>query len=221
VKRQISEKTLELNVCAEILHFVRRRHPKAVWQGLTQAEERAEGLDEKLRNAGPGFHFLLQFKSPAPSSVEGSTYKFSLNTRQHLTLRDGLCRTYPNAVHYVFPLFAGWSKVDAAAPDLMADTWLMQATSVDSSSWAGGKDRHPTELTRTKGTFVPSVQIRSPQFDVPIALARDVFETLVPPNDSRESWVPTEVLRGWVDRTQLGASSAMRWRGLYSLFLPA
>ena len=49
-KREIYEKTLELNVCAEILTIIRSQpgFEKAVWQGLTQAQESSWGLDELL-----------------------------------------------------------------------------------------------------------------------------------------------------------------------------
>ena len=64
--KEVSEKSLELNVCAEFLQYI-RRWPGcrgALWFGLTQAQERRMGLDELIRNVGPGYAIMLQFKAP-------------------------------------------------------------------------------------------------------------------------------------------------------------
>ncbi len=42
---RVSEKSLELNVGAELLQLFRRVYPRFFLRGLTQAEERREGVD--------------------------------------------------------------------------------------------------------------------------------------------------------------------------------
>ena len=127
----MSEKSLELNVCAELLQYVRLWPgcSRALWFGLTQAQERQEGIDARIRNAGPGVSIMLQFKAPWVTSRVDSLYKFSVNEQQHEAMED-LAGNNPNAVYYVFPLFSTWSKADQRAPNLASDTWLVPASSI-------------------------------------------------------------------------------------------
>ena len=122
---------MELNVCMEMLQNLRAypAYRKASWVGLTQREERQEGLDAKIKNA-PGVALMLQFKSPWATSNVDWLYKFSINKTQHKAL-ERLGR--PDAVYYVFPLYSTWSKVDNDAPDLLQDTWLVPASCIPSS----------------------------------------------------------------------------------------
>ena len=55
--KEVSEKSLELNVCAETLQYIRAWPgcQRALWLGLTQRQERRTGLDELIRSVGPGF----------------------------------------------------------------------------------------------------------------------------------------------------------------------
>ena len=150
----MSEKSLELNVCAELLQHIRSWPgcERALWLGLTQAQERRKGLDELIRNVGPGVSLMLQFKAPWPTSRVDDLYKFSINERQHEALEQ-LAGQRPKAVQYVFPLYSKWSKADRYAPDLAQDTWLVQVSSIPSkelrsiSTPASG--RHRIELERT------------------------------------------------------------------------
>ena len=117
--KEVSEKSLELNVCAEMLQHIRAWPgcERALWLGLTQRQERCTGLDELIRNAGPSFALMLQFKVPWPSSLVDDLYKFSINERQHEALEQ-LSGQYPQAVQYVFPLYSKWDKA-AQIPDLV------------------------------------------------------------------------------------------------------
>ena len=133
--KEVSEKSLELNVCAELLQHIRSWPgcEKALWLGLTQAQERRKGIDELIRNVGPGFALMLQFKAPWPTSVVDDLYKFSINERQHEALEQ-LSGQHPEAVHYVFPLYSKWQKADRYAPDLAQDTWLVPVSSMPLTS---------------------------------------------------------------------------------------
>ena len=122
-RKEVSEKSLELNLCAELLQHIRSWPgcDGALWFGLTQAQERQEGIDARIRNTGPGVSIMLQFKAPWATSLEDSLYKFSVNEQQHEAMED-LAGNNANAVYYVFPLFSTWSKADQHAPDLASDT---------------------------------------------------------------------------------------------------
>jgi hypothetical protein len=229
VIREISEKTLELNVCAELLREIRRAFPKAIWLGLTQSQERKVGLDELIRNAGRGRHFMLQFKSPVPTSLEDAHYRFSINTEQHLTLMAGVASWFPDAVWYVLPLFSTWNKVDDEAPSLVNDTWAVRAADVDSSTWWTHPLRHRLDArTRSRKTR-PRIDIHSPQENLPSVRATELFPEQDAAREAMQRWIPSGTLLDWmltpgsgIDRGLQGvvSPSAMRWRGLSSFFVP-
>ena len=74
-RKQVSEKSLELNVCAELIQCIRARPgcESAVWFGMTQSQERRTRLDETVINA-PGHSLMLEFKSPKATSIVDDLY---------------------------------------------------------------------------------------------------------------------------------------------------
>ena len=71
-RKEVSEKSLELNVCAELLQRIRSWQDcrGAVWLGMTQLQERENGLDQMISNA-PGVAMMLQFKAPVGDFSRG------------------------------------------------------------------------------------------------------------------------------------------------------
>jgi hypothetical protein len=63
---KVSEKSLELNIGAELLGLMRTTlgMPKACLRGLTQAEERQEGVDCFVELNPNARIFAFQFKAP-------------------------------------------------------------------------------------------------------------------------------------------------------------
>lgn len=135
---KVSEKTLELNVGAEILAFVRGvlGHPHAYLRGLTQKEEKAEGVDNYADWGAPEV-IAFQFKAPK-RSTEAAPYRFTLNRNQHLQL-SALAAQYPNAVFYVFPFYLFATKVVANAPNLLDETWFLRVADVPASVFGAKK----------------------------------------------------------------------------------
>ena len=133
-RKKVSEKSLELNVGAELLECIRAWPgcQKALWVGLTQSQESVWGLDERIRNTPKGVSLMLQFKAPHPRSARVDHYRFRINIRQHQTLLR-LAARFPDDVHYVFPLYDNWSKADQHAPRLALDTWLVPVLSMPSA----------------------------------------------------------------------------------------
>ena len=188
--KEVSEKSLELNVCAELLQHVRSWPgcEKALWFGLTQAQERRKGLDELIRNVGPGVSLMLQFKAPWPTSRVDDLYKFSINERQHEALEQ-LAGQRPKAVQYVFPLYSKWSKADRYAPDLAQDTWLVLFTLRRASKYCSYKAgiaelviaREKTCLLvyipRVHATFQGSNRLH-PEADSPVVVSTRSIEQL-------------------------------------------
>jgi len=71
---KVSEKSLELNIGAEILNILRTKMPKAYLRGLTQAEENKEGPDFFAQLNANVRLFAFQFKAPH-GEKESSPYK--------------------------------------------------------------------------------------------------------------------------------------------------
>ena len=222
--KEVSEKSLELNVCAEMLQYIRAWPgcQRALWLGLTQRQERRTGLDELIRNVGPGSSLMLQFKAPWPSSDVDNLYKFSINERQHEALEQ-LADQYPEAVYYVFPLYSRWIKADRHAPDLAQDTWLVPVSSMpltlltSLSSPASG--RHRVELERISSRI--TVTAYSPEVVGEAVNAKEFFDERSgrQPLPSRPSGVTSDQLREWVDLWD-EKSFALRFRGLNALYIP-
>ena len=222
--KEVSEKSLELNVCAELLQHIRSWPgcEKALWLGLTQAQERRKGIDELIRNVGPGFSLMLQFKAPWPTSLVDSLYKFSINERQHEALEQ-LASQYPEAVYYVFPLYSKWTKADRHAPDLAQDTWLVPVSSMPltllTSLSTPASGRHRVELERINSQI--TVTAYSPEVIGEAVNAKEYFversggQSL----DARPSGIPSDDLREWVGLWD-EKSFALRFRGLNSLYVP-
>jgi hypothetical protein len=86
---KVSEKSLELNVGAELLEQVRNGlgMSKAYLRGLTQREERQEGVDFFLRLGPQARFFAFQFKAPRGDS-DGSPYRYTIQKDQHEALFD-------------------------------------------------------------------------------------------------------------------------------------
>ncbi len=124
-QREVTERTLELNVCAELIRCIRSYKDcgKAVWIGMTQKEERKNGLDVMTKYA-PGRTLWLQFKSPQASSIQGIHYKFAIDREQHEALLN-IGPGFRESVFYAFPLYSRWSKIRDHSPCLLQDTWLI------------------------------------------------------------------------------------------------
>ena len=203
--RAVSEKTLELNVCAELLQLIRTWPgcEGALWFGLTQKQERRTGLDQLIENVGPGFALMLQFKSPWPTSIVDHLYKFSINEQQHEPL-DELAAEYPESVFYVFPLYSTWNKAQTDAPDLCQDTWLLPVASVplddlrDISRPLTGV--HRVELERVDTNVVATVH--SPRVIGETINAGEYFSGLASTlsGGAPRALVPHSRLRDWVQR---------------------
>lgn len=122
---EVSEKTLELNVGAEILDQLRNGlgMSKAYLRGLTQGEEKKEGSDFILRLGAQARFFAFQFKAPK-GNLEGNSYRFTIQREQHDAL-FALSQLESNSVFYVFPRYVTLNKLRQDLPNLMNDTWLL------------------------------------------------------------------------------------------------
>jgi hypothetical protein len=142
--RKVSEKTLELNVGAEILALARTGWgmPKAYLRGLTQAEENREGVDFFLQLDPSTRIIAFQFKAPK-GAVDTVPYRYTLRRKQHELLYQ-LTQVSPRSVFYVFPYYVTVDKLQQDVPDLIKDTWLLSLDQMPTVTVFG-----PTAATRT------------------------------------------------------------------------
>jgi hypothetical protein len=121
---KVSEKSLELNVGAEILATMRSRPAlrKTYLRGLIQREESQEGFDFSLELDPGTLLFAFQFKAPR-GDTDTTPYRYTLSRPQHLALRS-LAGRVPNSVFYVLPFYVTTDKLQQDVPVLAADTWL-------------------------------------------------------------------------------------------------
>jgi hypothetical protein len=118
---EVSEKTLELNLAAEILRRLRAspRLSRAYLIGMTQAQERLSGVDASLASdlvvVG-----AIQFKAPhAPT--KRPEYRFTLPGRQ-LGCLQRLAPRLRGRVVYALPCVSRWDELRVTSPDVLSAT---------------------------------------------------------------------------------------------------
>src|SRR6266849_8732355 len=141
---KVSEKSLELNVGAELLGLLRSSWgmPKAYLRGLTQQEEKQEGVDFFVQLNPATRLFAFQFKAPR-GKAEVLPYRYTLVREQH-DLLFGLAQLSPNSVFYVFPFYVTSAKLHLDLPQLIQDTWLLNIKQMPTAQIFSG-----TEETKT------------------------------------------------------------------------
>ena len=115
MRKVVNEKTLELNVCAELLEAIRTTFPKAFWYGLTGGQEKILPVDEFIRMNGRLSYF--QFKSPNRQRRADGCSVFQLSTRQFDNLRQ-LSAGRPGATFYALPDLTELKKLRRLSPNL-------------------------------------------------------------------------------------------------------
>ncbi|MEM2738933.1 MAG: hypothetical protein QXK93_08115 [Candidatus Bathyarchaeia archaeon] len=127
----LNEKTLELNISAEILRICRRYDPKAFMFGTTLRQEGSPGYGYDSRALGriPQFWRTAVFQFKRALQVRNTPldyeYTFQINNNgkcdQHLLLYN-MCGGKPLTALYVLPLYVTLNDVRNAAPNLLNNT---------------------------------------------------------------------------------------------------
>ena len=135
---KVSEKSLELNVGAELLHLLRCRWgmSKAYLRGLTQREEHDEGVDFFAELPSSSRIFAFQFKAPKGRWGERTPYRFTIQRQQHDKL-SALAANWPAGVHYVLPFYVTPAKLQCDVPHLLRDTWFLRVAGMPTSKLFG------------------------------------------------------------------------------------
>ncbi|GBC73270.1 hypothetical protein HRbin04_00667 [archaeon HR04] len=133
----LNEKTLELNISAEILGICRRQDPRAFMFGTTLKQEGKQGygydsivlgrLQQSWRTAA------FQFKRALQRKPFSNVYVFQINNNvrhdQHLILYN-MCGGKHLTALYVLPLYITLNDVRSAAPNLLNNTLFADAADI-------------------------------------------------------------------------------------------
>ena len=162
---RVSEKSLELNVGAELLALMRNswNMPKAYLRGLTQREESRDGVDFFLQMPNNYRIFAFQFKRPGGireprGPIANRRYKFTLNRNQHANLHD-LAQMHPNAVFYVFPFYYCIQELVDGIPRLSQDTWLLPVDNLDVYTVFSGRQSKTVHCERGVAHINPEFEM--------------------------------------------------------------
>jgi hypothetical protein len=181
---KVSEKSLELNVGAELLGIMRGSWgmPKAYLRGLTQREEKQEGVDFFVQLSPTTRIFAFQFKAPK-GRKEGAPYKYTLVSEQHQLLHT-LALSWPESVHYVLPFYVTHDKLRRDVPNLTQDTWLLPISQMPTPEVFGGQK---TKIIRCES----GAAFANPKYRL-----QHIREIRIPP----EAGVPAEEFASWYAR---------------------
>ena len=210
MRKQVSEKTLELNIASELLQLIRGMAgcSRAFWIGLKQDQEARVGIDELIQNVPRGYHLALQFKSPRPTPRNIAPYRFTINDRQNNNLLR-LARTRPNAVYYVFPHYNTLQRIGTTAPTLLADTWLLQV--YDLTGLAPSRNRNGAHLLVSDGG---SATVYSVPYQTVTKKAEELLHKVLSNEDAlAEHLLRQDELKLWLKTTLTGESINRRTIG--------
>ena len=181
---KVSEKSLELNVGAELLYLLRGpwEMPRAYFRGLTQREERQQGVDF-FAQLSPNAHvFAFQFKAPK-GREDQVPYRFTLVGEQHERLHE-LAESWPDSVFYVLPFYASHEKLQLNVPALVQDTWFLPVAPMVPSEVFG---TNRTKVLRCR----PGIAVANPEYKL-----RNMKEVAL----SHGSGIPAREFASWYIR---------------------
>ena len=120
---RLSEKTIEINICAQINQYMRSR---IIWFGLTQAQEAIAGFDTAARLGGK--ILLFQFKA-SNHLLRSGERRFHLKHDQLQNLINRLkgCR---RSIFYVFPSIGNTYELAKNNGDLISSTKLLDVSNL-------------------------------------------------------------------------------------------
>jgi hypothetical protein len=209
--RRLSEKTIELNFCAQ---YRPPQGERVFWIGLTQRDERSWGFDVH-GGLSSGRAFVFQFKASSrvvTNPLVTSARKFELDHQQLLRLVSTAAGAR-GSVYYVLPNFGTRVELAGRGDDVVADSWLLDVADLSSMQrpttvpWLHpvrprASSRHLLYLTP------PTALICSDPFEVRLYPGREaMWEGGLPLEAlSRIRWPPDEPGRdelpaaSWVER---------------------
>ncbi len=119
---RLSEKTIELNFCAQSSAYLNRR---LIWFGLTQKQEARAGFDACTRFGGR--LMIFQFKASS-WNVRGAR-RFIARHDQMQNLMNRV-RYFQRSVFYVFPLVGTTYELRQCNWDILSNAWFLDVATI-------------------------------------------------------------------------------------------
>ena len=195
---KVSEKSLELNVGAELLNAMRCRWgmPKAYLRGLTQREEHREGVDVFAEMPSSTRVFAFQFKAPKGQWGDRIPYRFTIQRKQHDKL-FALASVRPAGVYYVLPFYVLPAKLRSDVPHLLRDTWLLPVAGMPTSKLFGPNQSKTLRCQPGQASINPNYEMLaasqvelSPEAGIPVRQFTEWYTDLHDPSDGSEGRSP-------------------------------
>ena len=123
---KLSEKTLELNICAQVSQFMSRKQ-KLLWFGLTQRQEARAGFDACAKIGGR----LIIFQFKASHRLLKSKKRVFLVPHSQLVALFKIAKAHRRSVYYAFPLIGNTQELKVNS-DLLSQTWLVDVSALAS-----------------------------------------------------------------------------------------
>ncbi len=182
---RVSEKTIEINFCAEASVLLRPRY-RLIWFGLSQKQEARFGFDTCARLGG--IFLFFQFKASNHVLRRSGQRKFLTHHAQMQNLQR-LAQTRPNSVFYVFPGF-GNTREFLPITDLLSFCYLVDVTHFPDPVPAPGRASgyHNAYLSHAHD----SVEFRSRPFIAKAMPARTLFSEIANEHVSINMGIPAE-----------------------------
>ncbi len=186
---KVSEKTLELNVGAELLNLYRieRGWSRMYLQGLTQRQESQAGVDFFAQLSPHVRIAAFQFKAPFREIQDRCPYKFKIQRKQHSNLRR-LAIINRNSVFYVLPFYATHHKLQHDVPNLLQDTWMLPIERMNTSDVFGLSESKIVQCVRGYAYINPEFKLyNARELEIPSDAGIPVWEFV---NWYRKSLLP-------------------------------
>lgn len=209
----VSEKTLELNVSAELLSRFRTKYPSnhIFIIGSKQYQEDVTGVDAFINNLPDGKILALQFKAPKhlaacphydrsrhnilcqPVTNPYPKMHFTINDRQNDNLLS-IANYFPDSAYYVLPHFSCYPSVVGESPNLLNGTWFLRVSELRGTPQSSNK-----QGTHTVKTHAPSdgwATIHSEPFEIRLTSHEGFVEIA-----GGEGAIEAGFFREWLMRT--------------------
>ncbi len=156
---RLSEKTIELNICAQISQNI---GGQVLWFGLTQAQEAISGFDAATRLNGR--LILFQFKASNRTMTTTGARRFLLEHDQLQTLINRV-NGFRRSVFYVFPMIGDTYELQHYNGDFYNHTWLLDVSTLPNPFPLPTTNTNPVRIRANRkhyaDVFPPIVTIHS------------------------------------------------------------
>ncbi|MBF1802934.1 hypothetical protein [Alloalcanivorax profundimaris] len=202
---KLSEKTLELNICAQASQKVSATQ-QLFWFGLTQKQEAKAGFDACTELGGR----LLIFQFKASNRVLKSKRRVFMAPHYQLDALRNQVNSFQRSVFYAFPLVGNTLELKKN-PDLLSHTWLVDVASLKS---VGPPTKSDGSLRKNGCHNVYVTPGKAVFHSEPVEIGAISFSSLVEQRFSESdgiNWVSNQRFEGFWEFAQRFSSGA---RGL-------